>query len=116
MEFKQSANTFFHWLVVGSGKCGAQLRPTVFLVAGAGQLTTTSLLSLGLAAAASPALQPSTRFHHKQLGLQGLDISGSFSVEVSLSSHLWLQLLVEDATTISSDRSITMPRGGRSKT
>ena len=119
MEFKQSANTFFHWLVVGSGKCGvapAQLRPTVFLVAGAGQLTTTSQLSLGLAAAASPALQPSTRFHHKQLGLQGLDTSGSFSVEVSLSSHLWLQLLVEDTTTISSDRSITMPRGGRSKT
>ena len=101
--------------MVGSGKCGvvpAQLRPKVFLVAGAGQLTTTSQLSLGLAAAASPALQPSTRFHHKQLGLQGLDTS----VEVSLSSHLWLQLLVEDTTTISSDRSITMPRGGRSKT
>ena len=84
----------------------------MILVAGAGQLATTSQLSLGLAAAASPALQPSTRFHHKQLGLQGLDTS----VEVSLSSHLWLQLLVEDATTISSDRSITMPRGGRSKT
>ena len=119
MEFKQSANTFCHWLVVGSGKCGVappQLRPTVFLVAGAGQPATTSQLSLGLAAAASPALQPSTRFHHKQLGLQGLDTSGSFSVEVSLSSHLWLQLLVEDATTISSDRRITMPRGGRSKT
>ena len=112
MEFKQSANTFFHWLVVGSGKCGAQLRSTVFLVAGAGQLTTTLQLSLGLAAVVSPALQPSTRFHHKQLGLQGLDTS----VEVSLSSHLWLQLLVEDSTTISSDRSITMPRGGRSKT
>ena len=103
--------------MVGSGKCGvapAQLRPTVFLVAGAGEPATTSQLSLGLAAAAaaSPALRPSTRFHHKQLGLQGLDTS----VEVSLSSHLWLQLLVEDATTISSDRSITMPRGGKSKT
>ena len=111
----QTHSSTGNWLVVGSGKCGvapAQLRPTVFLVAGAGQLTTTSQLSLGLAAAASPALQPSTRFHHKQLGLQGLDTS----VEVSLSSHLWLQLLVEDATTISSDRSITMPRGGRSKT
>ena len=123
MEFKQSANTFFHWqLAVAGGwqrkvwgrpaPAPPQLRPTVFLVAGAGQLTTTSQLSLGLAAAASPALQPSTRFHHKQLGLQGLDTS----VEVSLSSHLWLQLLVEDATTISSDRRITMPRGGRSKT
>ena len=107
----QTHSSTGNWLVVGSGKCGVappQLRPTVFLVAGAGQLTTTSQLSLGLAAAASP----STRFHHKQLGLQGLDTS----VEVSLSSHLWLQLLVEDTTTISSDRSITMPRGGRSKT
>ena len=94
------------------GRSPPPLRPTVILVAGAGQLATTSQLSLGLAAAASPALQPSTRFHHQQLGLQDLDTS----VEVSLSSHLWLQLLVEDATTISSDRSITMPRGGRSKT
>ena len=118
MEFEQSANTFIYWLVVGSGKCGvapAQLRPTVFLVAGAGQPATTSQLSLGLAAAAaaSPALQPSTRFHHEQLGLQGLDTSGSFSVEASLSSDLWLQLLVEDTYITSADR---MPRGGRSKT
>ena len=121
MEFEQSANTFIYWLVVGSGKCGvapAELRPTVFLVAGAGQPATTSQLSLGLAAAAaaSPALQPSTRFHHEQLGLQGLDTSGSSSVEASLSSDLWLQLLVEDTYINSADRSTTMPRGGRSKT
>ena len=89
----QTHSSTGNWLVVGSGKCGVappQLRPTVFLVAGAGQLTTTLQLSLGLGASASPALQPSTRFHHKQLGLQGLDTSGSFSVEVSLPSDLWL--------------------------
>ena len=114
MEFEQSANTFIYWLVVGSGKCGV----LVFLVAGAGQPAPTSQLSLGLAAAAaaSPALQPSTRFNHEQLGLQGLDTSGSFSVEASLSSDLWLQLLVEDTYINSADRSTTMPRGGRSKT
>ena len=104
MEFEQSANTIFHWLVVGSAESGGAPpppRPTVFLVAGAGQLATTSQLSLGLAAAASPALQPSTRFHHEQLGLEpASDTRGSFSVEASLSSDLWLQLLVEDTTAI----------------
>jgi len=60
-------------------------------------LNISSQLTLTLASLTEDA--PSHKFHQEELPMR--DIEGSFSVEASLASNLWLQVLTQDTTDIS---------------
>ena len=102
MEFEQSANPILHWLVFGSSGSHQHIttheQQPVFLINDhqGDNHAITSQLSLALAT--TIADYPSMMFHQEQLPME--DTQGSFSVEASLSSDLWLQVLVEDTTEI----------------
>ena len=101
MEFEQGANPIIHWLVFGSGQSSRQqqqhIHNRVFLInEHQNTLNTTSNTNLALASTLTD--YPSQKFHHEMLPLA--DVEGSFSVEASLSSDLWLQLIVEDTTAV----------------
>lgn len=98
MEFEQSANPILHRLVFGTKpRTHQHIHNNVFLInEHQNTLNITSQLSLALASLTND--YPSQKFHHELLPMNNLE--GSFSVESSLSSDLWLQLLVEDTTEI----------------
>ena len=98
MEFEQAANPILHRLVFGKeGGTHQHIHNNVLLInEHQNTLNITSQLSLALASLIND--YPSQKFHHEVLPMQ--DLQGSFSVESSLSSELWLQLLVEDTTEI----------------
>jgi len=98
MEFEQSANPILHRLVFGTKpRTHQHIYNNVFLInEHQNMLNITSQLSLALASLTND--YPSQKFHHELLPMNNLE--GSFSVESSLSSDLWLQLLVEDTTEI----------------
>ena len=105
MEFEQSANPILHWLVFGSRPGPPprhqHIHNNVFLI---NEHQDTRVSGLGLSSQLNTALAatiqdfPSRKFHHELLPM--MDQEGSFSVESSLSSDIWLQLLVEDTTEI----------------
>ena len=104
MEFEQSANPIIRRLVFGSSGEQTWVHPlpdrqhnNIFLInEDLSPLNMTSEVNLALASSLND--YPSQKFHHELLPLA--DTIGSFSVEASLSSDLWLQLLVEDTTDI----------------
>ena len=105
MEFEQSANPILHWLVFGSRPGPPprhqHIHNNVFLInehqnTRVSGLNISSQLNTALAATINDF--PSRKFHHELLPM--MDQEGSFSVESSLSSDLWLQLLTEDTTEI----------------
>ena len=98
MEFEQAANPILHRLVFGKeGGTHQHIHNNVLLInEHQNTLNITSQLSLALASLIND--YPSQKFHHEVLPME--DLEGSFSVESSLSSELWLQLLVEDTTEI----------------
>ena len=98
MEFEQSANPILHRVQFGTAAGPHQhIHNNVFLINGhQNMLNITSRLSLALSSLMDDF--PSQKFHHELL--PATDLQGSFSVEASLSSDLWLQLLVEDTTDI----------------
>ena len=98
MEFEQSANPIKHWLVLNTSPHHLhQTSAPLFLINdNQNSLDVTSQLSLALSSSIKNF--PSQKFHHQLLPMT--DNEGSFSVEASLSSDLWLQLLVEDTTEV----------------
>ena len=108
MEFEQAANPILHRLVFGKeGGTHQHIHNNVLLInEHQNTLNITSQLSLALASLIND--YPSQKFHHEVLPMQ--DLKGSFSVEASLSSDLWLQLLVEDTTEINTFE-ISSPSG-----
>lgn len=98
MEFEHRANPILHRLVFGSKpRTHQHIYNNVFLInEHQSMLNISSQLSLVLASLTND--YPSQKFHHELLPMNNLE--GSFSVESSLSSDLWLQLLVEDTTEI----------------
>ena len=107
MEFEQAANPILHRLVFGSeGGTHQHIHNNVLLInEHQNTLNITSQLSLALATLND---YPSQKFHHEVLPME--DLEGSFSVESSLSSDLWLQLLVQDTTEINTFE-ISSPSG-----
>ena len=104
MEFEQSAKPIFHWLVFGSasGQAGSHhqhIDNNVFLINELHENTLNITSQTNLALATTIKDYPSQKFHHEVLTMNQ-NLEGSFSVEASLSSDLWLQLLVEDTTDI----------------
>ena len=98
MEFERSANPILHRLVVA-----APTEPLegdekdLFLIdSRQSRLNISSQLALGLASL--PGTFSTKMFHQEELPMRSLE--GSFSVEPSLASDLWLQLLTEDTTDI----------------
>ena len=98
MKFEQRANTIIRRVVVGSPAAPSLdiSSPVYKINENQNGLNITGELNQVLATL-SPN-HPSRMFHRQDLETR--EVEGSFSVEASLSSDLWIQLLLEDTTDI----------------
>lgn len=98
MKFEQSANPIIRRIVFGkfSRQSLDSRRPVYMINENENILNITSDVSLALASLSDS--YPSKKFHMESL--ETLDTEGSFVVEPSLSSDLWLQILLDDTTDI----------------
>ena len=98
MEFERSANPILHRLVVAppTEPLEGDEKDLFLIDSRQSRLNISSQLALSLASL--PGVSSTQRFHQEELPMRSLE--GSFSVEPSLASDLWLQLLTEDTTDI----------------
>ena len=98
MKFEESANTIIRRVVVGSLAAPSPDIPSPVYMINENQNSLNMTGEMNRVLASLSPDHPSRLFHRADL--ETVEAEGSFSVEASLSSDLWIQLLLQDTTHI----------------